>query len=109
MKLHKITGVKQNKSLMKKFLPYAAYLNIDDVIKIIREKDQPKKELIKQFSIDEEQAEGILNLKLRNLARLEEGKISVEKDSLKKEQFNIEEITLKFENIFKKVLDSKNE
>ena len=49
-----------------------AYLNIDEVIRIIREEDQPKPVLMRHFSIDEIQAEAILELKLRHLAKLEE-------------------------------------
>ena len=49
-----------------------AYLNIDEVIRIIREEDQPKPVLMRHFNIDEIQAEAILELKLRHLAKLEE-------------------------------------
>jgi len=62
-----------------------AYLNIDKVIKIIREEDEPKPVLMKKFKISDVQAEAILNLRLRNLAKLEEMKIRSEQDELNTE------------------------
>ena len=62
-----------------------AYLNIDLVIKIIREEDEPKPVLMKRFKISDIQAEAILNLRLRNLAKLEEMKIRGEQDELNSE------------------------
>ncbi|MFC3903278.1 topoisomerase-4 subunit A [Acinetobacter marinus] len=59
-----------------------AYLDIDTVIKIIREEDKPKPVLMAHFGIDEIQAEAILELKLRHLARLEEMEIRREQDEL---------------------------
>lgn len=59
-----------------------AYLDIDTVIKIIREEDQPKQELMSYFNLDEIQAEAILDLKLRHLAKLEEVEIRREQAEL---------------------------
>ncbi|WP_349927980.1 DNA topoisomerase IV subunit A [Acinetobacter sp. A1-4-2] len=59
-----------------------AYLNIDEVIRIIREEDQPKPVLMSHFNIDEIQAEAILELKLRHLARLEEMEMRREQEEL---------------------------
>lgn len=59
-----------------------AYLNIDEVIKIIREEDQPKAVLMMRFNIDEVQAEAILELKLRHLAKLEEMEMRREQEEL---------------------------
>ena len=59
-----------------------AFLNIDEVIRIIREEDQPKPELMSRFNIDEIQAEAILELKLRHLAKLEEMEMRREQDEL---------------------------
>ena len=59
-----------------------AYLDIDTVIRIIREEDQPKAELMSHFGIDEIQAEAILELKLRHLAKLEEMEIRREQEEL---------------------------
>ncbi|MET0010321.1 MAG: DNA topoisomerase IV subunit A, partial [Candidatus Thiodiazotropha sp. 6PLUC4] len=67
-----------------------AYLNIDEVIAIIRYEDDPKSELIKRFSLSEVQAEAILNLRLRHLAKLEEMKIKGEQDELEKERKSLQ-------------------
>ena len=67
-----------------------AYLNIDEVIAIIRSEEKPKPVLIKKFKISEIQAEAILELKLRHLAKLEEIKIKSEADELNKERKSIE-------------------
>ena len=71
-----------------------AYLNIDAVIKIIREEDEPKPKLMKRFKLSDIQAEAILNLRLRNLAKLEEMKIRGEQDELSAERAELEK-TLK--------------
>jgi len=67
-----------------------AYLNIDEVIHIIRTEDKPKPALMKRFSISDVQAEAILELKLRNLAKLEEMKIKGEQDELEQERDQLE-------------------
>ena len=59
-----------------------AFLNIDEVIRVIREEDQPKPELMSKFNIDEIQAEAILELKLRHLAKLEEMEMRREQEEL---------------------------
>ena len=71
-----------------------AYLNIDEVIKIIRNEDDPKAKLMKKFKLSEEQTEAILNLRLRNLAKLEEIKIKTEQKELSEERKTLEQ-TLK--------------
>ncbi|MBT8101250.1 MAG: DNA topoisomerase IV subunit A [Gammaproteobacteria bacterium] len=71
-----------------------AYLNIDEVIRIIRKEDEPKPVLIKKFRLSDIQAEAILNLRLRNLAKLEEMKIRGEQDELNEERDTLEK-TLK--------------
>lgn len=67
-----------------------AYLNLDKVIKIIRTEDEPKPVLIKTFKLTEIQAEAILNMRLRNLRRLEEMEIRTEDKDLRKELKGIE-------------------
>jgi len=67
-----------------------AYLNIDEVIAIIRREEKPKPVLIKRFKLSEIQTEAILELKLRHLAKLEEIKIKGEEESLGKERKTIE-------------------
>lgn len=69
-----------------------AYLNIDEVIKIIREEDKPKQALMQRFSISEIQANSILEIKLRQLAKLEEIKIRAEQAELAKERDYLEKI-----------------
>lgn len=62
-----------------------AYLNIDEVIRIIRKEDKPKPKLMKRFKLSDRQVEFILDLKLRHLAKLEEMKIKVEQKALAEE------------------------
>ncbi|MFC0141052.1 DNA topoisomerase IV subunit A [Erwinia mallotivora] len=69
-----------------------AFLNIDEVIHIIRTEDEPKPQLMARFGISETQAEAILELKLRHLARLEEMKIRGEQDELAKERDKLQDI-----------------
>jgi topoisomerase-4 subunit A len=69
-----------------------AYLNLDEVIRIIRREDEPKPVLIKRFKLSEEQAEYILETRLRQLARLEELKIRDEQKSLAEERTELEAI-----------------
>lgn len=69
-----------------------AYLNLDEVIDIIRHEDNPKQKLIKRFKLSEEQAEAILDIKLRHLARLEEMQIKQEQKDLTAEQQEIERL-----------------
>lgn len=69
-----------------------AYLNIDEVIHIIRTEDKPKPALMKRFGLSDTQAEAILELKLRNLAKLEEMKIRGEQDELAAERDQLEQI-----------------
>lgn len=77
-RLHKLEGL------------LIAYLNIDEVIAIIREYDKPKPVLMERFGISDIQAEAILELKLRHLAKLEEMKIRGEQDELEKERQALE-------------------
>ncbi len=68
------------------------YLNLDAVIKIIRNEDDPKSTLIKKFKLSTEQAEAILELKLRHLAKLEEIAITKEQKELSQESSELEQI-----------------
>ena len=69
-----------------------AYLNIDEVIQLIREEDDPKAALMARFQLTERQAEAILEIKLRQLAKLEEIKLRGELDDLAKERDAINDI-----------------
>lgn len=80
-----------------------AYLNLDKVIKIIRTEDEPKPVLIKAFKLTEIQAEAILNMRLRNLRRLEEMEIRNEDRDLRKELKGIEGLLASEAEQWKKV------
>ena len=69
-----------------------AYLNIDEVIRIIREEDHPKQEMITKFKINDVQAEAILNIKLRALRKLEEEQINAEYQELTKQHTQLSKI-----------------
>ncbi len=76
------------------------FLNIDEVIRIIRVSDHPKKDLIKAFSLSETQAQAILEIRLRQLARLEEIRLKAEKENLESQKESLEKI-IKDEIAFK--------
>ncbi|GAB6140346.1 DNA topoisomerase IV subunit A [Methylosoma difficile] len=80
-----------------------AYLNIDEVIAIIRSEDKPKPVLMARFSISDTQAEAILELKLRHLAQLEEMKIRGEQAELEQERAALEK-TLGSEKLLKQLI-----
>lgn len=86
-----------------------AYLNIDEVIEIIRTEDEPKPVLMERFAITDTQAEAILELKLRHLAKLEEMKIRGEQDELAKERDELQGILgseRKLNNLIKKEIQA---
>ena len=91
----------------------AVYLNLDKVIRIIRTEDEPKPALIKAFKLTENQAEAILNMRLRSLRRLEEMEIRQEHDALSKEQKELKKLLasdkLKAEKLIEEVkaIDAK--
>ncbi|MGI9483866.1 MAG: DNA topoisomerase IV subunit A [Hyphomicrobiales bacterium] len=69
-----------------------AYLNLDEVIRIIREEDEPKKDLMSAFNLTDVQAEAILNMRLRSLRKLEEMEIRTEHDALTEEQEGLQRL-----------------
>jgi topoisomerase-4 subunit A len=69
-----------------------AYLNLDEVIRIIRTEDEPKAVLMKRFNLTDTQAEAILNMRLRALRKLEEIEIRRENDALKKEEAGLKKL-----------------
>ncbi len=71
-------------NLLEGFL--ICYLNLDEVIRIIREEDEPKQELMRKFKLNDEQVEAILNMRLRSLRKLEEMQIKGEHKDLSAEQ-----------------------
>jgi topoisomerase-4 subunit A len=84
---HRLDRVTRRLEVLEGLL--VAYLNIDAVIKIIRNEDEPKPVLMKRFKLTDVQAEAILELKLRHLAKLEEIKIKGEQKELAAEQADI--------------------
>ena len=84
---HRLEKVERRLHLLEGFL--TAFLNLDEVIRIIRTEDEPKPVLMKRFKLSELQTEYILETKLKQLARLEEMKIRGEQDELAKERDKI--------------------
>ncbi len=87
---HRLEQVKHRLEVLAGYL--IVYLNIDEVIKIIRESDEPKPALMKKFGLTEVQAEAILNMRLRSLRKLEEIEIRKEFDGLEKEKDALEKL-----------------
>ncbi len=81
------------------------YLNIDEVIHIIREFDDAKSKLMEKFNLSEVQADAILNMRLRSLRKLEEMEIRKETEDLKKEQAELLDVISSDKNKLKKVID----
>jgi topoisomerase-4 subunit A len=87
---HRLAAIEHRLEVLGGYL--IAYLNIDKVIKIIREEDEPKPVLMKRFKLSDVQAEAILNMRLRNLRKLEEIEIKREDKSLREEKGEIEKL-----------------
>lgn len=87
---HRLEKVEER--LMRLAALMIVYLNVDEVIRIIREEEHPKPVLIQRFDLVEMQAEYIMETKLRQLARLEEIKIRSEEEALEKEKEELEKI-----------------
>ncbi|MCO6186469.1 DNA topoisomerase IV subunit A [Rhizobium sp. L1K21] len=85
---HRLAAIERRLEILGGLL--IAYLNIDEVIRIIRHEDEPKQVLIARFTLTDLQAESILNMRLRNLAKLEEFEIKTEFDKLSEEKASIE-------------------
>ncbi len=89
-----------------------AYLNLDEIIHIIRHEDEPKAVLMKRFKLTDIQAEAILEIKLRHLARLEESQIQNEQKKLAAEQDEIEQLlssTPRLKKLIRKELQADSE
>jgi topoisomerase-4 subunit A len=87
---HRLAEIEHRLEVLGGYL--VAYLNIDKVIKIIRKEDEPKPVLMKSFKLSEVQADAILNMRLRNLRRLEEMEIRQEDKTLRAEKKSIEDL-----------------
>ncbi|MBO6902184.1 MAG: DNA topoisomerase IV subunit A [Rhizobiaceae bacterium] len=85
---HRLGEIERRLEILSGYL--IAYLNIDEVIRIIREEDEPKKVMMALFELTDTQAEAILNMRLRALRKLEEFEIKKEFDGLSEEKSGIE-------------------
>ena len=81
---HRLAAIERRIEILDGYL--MVYLNLDEVIRIIREEDEPKLRLIARFELTDTQAESILNMRLRSLRRLEEMELRREHKGLSKEQ-----------------------
>ena len=84
---HRLSHIGRRLEILEGYL--VAYLNLDEVIRIVREEDNPKKIFMRQFDLTEGQAEAILNMRLRSLRRLEEIEIRKEHGSLSDEKTDL--------------------
>jgi topoisomerase-4 subunit A len=84
---HRLAAIEHRLEVLGGFL--IAYLNLDKVIKIIRREDEPKPVLMKTFKLSELQADSILNMRLRNLRKLEEMEIRAEEKDLREERSKV--------------------
>jgi len=100
---HRLDRVERRLHMLQALL--VAFLNLDEVIRIIRTEDEPKPVLMARFGLDEDQAEYILETKLKQLARLEEMKIRGEQDDLAKEAEKIKGILESKAKLKKQVKD----
>ena len=87
---HRLAEIEHRLEVLGGFL--VAYLNLDKVIKIVRREDEPKPFLIKTFKLSEVQADAILNMRLRNLRKLEEMEIKIEDKALREERTKIKSL-----------------
>lgn len=81
---HRLGQIAHRLEILEGYL--VAYLNIDEVIQIIRDEDEPKRVMMERFKLSDTQVEAILNMRLRSLRKLQEIEIRQEHESLKKEQ-----------------------
>lgn len=87
---HRLAAIDRRLEILGGLL--VAYLNLDEVIRIIREEDEPKQVMMAKWSLTDNQAEAILNMRLRNLRKLEEFEIRKEFDELSSEKAEIESL-----------------
>ena len=104
---HRLAEIEHRLEVLGGFL--VAYLNLDKVIKIIRNEDEPKPVLMKTFKITDVQADAILNMRLRNLRKLEEMEIKREDKDLRVEKAGIEKLLRSEKEQWKTVADQIKE
>jgi topoisomerase IV subunit A len=100
---HRLAQIEHRLEVLGGYL--VAYLNLDKVIKIIRKEDEPKPVLMKSFKLSDVQADAILNMRLRNLRRLEEMEIRQEDKALRVEKKSIEDLLRSEKQQWKKIAD----
>ena len=98
---HRLAEIEHRLEVLGGFL--VAYLNLDKVIKIVRREDEPKPFLIKTFKLSEVQADAILNMRLRNLRKLEEMEIKTEDKALREERTKIKSLIASTPQQWKKI------
>jgi topoisomerase-4 subunit A len=104
---HRLARIEHRLEVLGGYL--VAYLNLDKVIKIIRNEDEPKPVLIKTFKLTDVQADAILNMRLRNLRKLEEMEIKSEDKSLRAERKQLQGLIGSDKEQWKKVADEIKE
>jgi topoisomerase IV subunit A len=104
---HRLAQIEHRLEVLGGYL--VAYLNIDKVIKIIRKEDEPKPVLMKTFKLSDVQADAILNMRLRNLRRLEEMEIREEDKTLRAEKKSIEELLRSEKQQWRKIAEQVRE
>jgi topoisomerase IV subunit A len=100
---HRLAEIEHRLEVLGGYL--VAYLNLDKIIKIIRKEDEPKLVLMKTFKLSDVQADAILNMRLRNLRRLEEMEIREEDKTLRAEKKSIEDLLRSEKQQWKKIAD----
>jgi topoisomerase IV subunit A len=100
---HRLQKIENRLEVLDGFL--IAYLNIDEVIRIVRFEDDPKARLIKRFKLSEVQADAILNLRLKALSKLEEIEIKAEHDRLSKERRDLKSLLKSEDQQWERIAD----
>jgi len=100
---HRLRQIENRLEVLGGYL--VAYLNLDRVIKIIRNEDEPKPVLIRTFTLSEVQADAILNMRLRNLRKLEEMEIKAEDRNLRAERKKLQDLVKSEKDQWKTVAD----
>ena len=100
---HRLTAIQRRLEILDGYL--AVYLNLDEVIRIIREEDHPKPALMAKFTLSDMQAEAILNMRLRSLRRLEELEIRKEHRALEREARDLQGLLKSDTQRWKRIAD----
>ncbi len=104
---HRLAQISHRLEMLEGYL--IAYLNLDTVIKIIRTEDEPKPKLMKRFDLTDVQAEGILNMRLRSLRKLEEFEIKTEHKALSEEKKELNALLKSDDKQWKAIADQVRE